>query len=89
MEFLMTLVVWAILGLVIGALAKFLMPGPDGGGWLITSLLGIGGAVVGGSIASAIGLASFTGFNVSGLIIAIVGAMLLLGVYRLVRRGTA
>jgi hypothetical protein len=42
---------------------KFLMPGPDGGGWLMTSLLGIAGALVGGSIASAIGLASFTGFN--------------------------
>ena len=88
MEFVMTLVVWAILGLVIGALAKFLMPGPDGGGWLMTSLLGIAGALVGGSIASAIGLASFRGFNAGGLIIAIAGAMLLLAAYRLVRRGT-
>ena len=89
MEFVMTLVVWAILGLVIGALAKFLMPGPDGGGWLMTSLLGIAGALVGGSIASAIGLASFRGFSVGGLIIAVAGAMLLLAAYRLVRRGTA
>lgn len=88
MEFLMTLLVWAILGLAIGAAAKFLMPGPDGGSWLMTSLLGIAGALVGGWLASAVGLGSMTGFNVPGLVIAVLGAMLLLAIYRVARRAT-
>jgi uncharacterized membrane protein YeaQ/YmgE (transglycosylase-associated protein family) len=88
MELVMTLLVWAILGLAIGAVAKFLMPGPDGGSWLVTSLLGIAGALVGGWIAATIGLGSLTGFNIGGLIIAVLGAMLLLAVYRVARRTT-
>ena len=88
MEMLTTLLIWAVLGLGIGALAKFLMPGPDGGGWLMTSLLGIAGALVGGSAASALGLGSFTGFTLSGLTIAVLGAMALLTVHRVLRRAT-
>jgi uncharacterized membrane protein YeaQ/YmgE (transglycosylase-associated protein family) len=86
MEIIGTLLVWALLGLVIGAVAKFLMPGPDGGGLLMTSLLGIAGALIGGSVATAIGLGSFTGFNAGGLVIAVLGAMLLLAAWRMVRR---
>jgi len=81
----MTIVVWIILGLVIGALAKVMMPGQDGGGFIMTALLGIAGAVVGGSIASAVGLASFTGLNAPGIVIAVLGAMLLLGIHRMIR----
>jgi uncharacterized membrane protein YeaQ/YmgE (transglycosylase-associated protein family) len=88
MELIGTLLVWALLGLAIGAVAKFLMPGPDGGGWLTTLLLGIAGAIVGGWIAAAIGLGSLTGFHPVGLVIAVLGAMLLLAVYRLVSRRT-
>ncbi len=88
MDAVLTLVIWALLGLAIGAVAKFLMPGPDGGGWLLTSLLGIGGALLGGSVASALGLASFTGFTPVGLLIAVLGAMALLAAYRLFRRAT-
>ena len=83
-----TLIVWAILGLAIGAAAKWLMPGPDGGGMLLTSLLGIAGAVLGGTIASAIGLGSLQAFTLSGLVVAILGAMLLLAAWRLLRRAT-
>jgi uncharacterized membrane protein YeaQ/YmgE (transglycosylase-associated protein family) len=50
-------------------------------------LLGIAGAVIGGTIASVIGLGSFTGFSVSGLIIAVLGAMLLLALWRVLKRG--
>jgi uncharacterized membrane protein YeaQ/YmgE (transglycosylase-associated protein family) len=88
-ETLMTLVVWMLIGFGVGALAKLLMPGPDGGGFLLTSLLGIAGAVVGGWIASATGLASYTGFDFRGLVIAVLGAMLLLFVYRMLRHRTA
>jgi uncharacterized membrane protein YeaQ/YmgE (transglycosylase-associated protein family) len=86
METLVTLLVWAVLGLAIGALAKLLMPGPDGGGLLTTSLLGIVGALVGGAIASAIGLGSLRGFTLSGLVVAVLGAMAVLFIYRLARR---
>lgn len=89
MEFLMTLFVWVLLGLGIGAAAKFLMPGPDGGGLVITGLLGIGGALLGGTIAGWLGLASFTGFSFSGLAIAVLGAMALLAVHRMMRGRTA
>jgi len=85
----MTIVIWLVLGLVIGVLAKLLMPGRDGGGIIMTALLGIGGALLGGAIASAIGLASFTGFTLSGLVVAVLGAMLLLWGYRMLRRRTA
>lgn len=86
METLVTLLIWAVIGLAIGALAKLLMPGADSSGLLITSLLGLVGALVGGAIASAIGLGSFRGFTVGGLVIAVLGAMLMLFVYRLSRR---
>jgi uncharacterized membrane protein YeaQ/YmgE (transglycosylase-associated protein family) len=86
METLITLLIWAVIGLGIGALAKFLMPGADSSGLLITSLLGLVGALIGGAIASAVGLGSLRGFTVSGLVVAVLGAMLVLFVYRLSRR---
>jgi uncharacterized membrane protein YeaQ/YmgE (transglycosylase-associated protein family) len=87
METIGTIIVWAVLGLAIGAAAKWVMPGPDGGGFVMTSLLGIAGALVGGTIASAIGLGSFRGFSVPGLLIAVLGAVLLLWIWRLIGRG--
>ena len=79
------LLVWAVIGLVIGAIAKAIMPGADGSGIVTTSILGIAGAVVGGAIASAVGLGSFTSFTVGSLVIAVLGALALLFVYRMVR----
>ncbi|HEY7569290.1 MAG TPA: GlsB/YeaQ/YmgE family stress response membrane protein [Gemmatimonadaceae bacterium] len=73
-----------IAGLVVGVLAKLVMPGRDPGGVIITILLGIAGAIVGTYIGRAIG---FYGTNQgAGIIMSILGAMLLLWIYRLVQR---
>jgi uncharacterized membrane protein YeaQ/YmgE (transglycosylase-associated protein family) len=77
-SFLVSLLAWLVIGLGIGALAKLAMPGPDGGGILSTSLLGIAGALVGGLLASLVGIQSFLG----AIVIAVLGAMLLLLVQR-------
>jgi uncharacterized membrane protein YeaQ/YmgE (transglycosylase-associated protein family) len=82
---------WCLFGLIAGAVAQFLMPGKDPGGsadargLLITILLGIVGAVVGGWLSSQMFGWDVTGFNLSSFIIAIAGALLLLILYRLVR----
>ena len=73
----------ALTGLVIGAIAKLLMPGKDPGGWFVTLLLGIAGSWVGSWVFGALGL----GGTVPGLIGAVIGAMLLLVAYRLLKRG--
>lgn len=71
----------AVIGLVIGVIAKLLMPGRDPGGWFVTILLGIAGSWIGGLLISLAGL----GGTVPSLIAAVIGAMLLLGVYRLLK----
>jgi uncharacterized membrane protein YeaQ/YmgE (transglycosylase-associated protein family) len=78
----MGLLSWIVFGLLAGIIAKFLMPGPDGGGIIITIILGIVGAVVGGFIGSALGLGDVTGFNIRSFIIAVGGAILVLLLYR-------
>jgi uncharacterized membrane protein YeaQ/YmgE (transglycosylase-associated protein family) len=70
-----------IVGLIVGAIAKFLMPGNDPGGWIVTILLGIAGSFVGTYIAGMLGMASPVGWVGS-----ILGAMLLLLVYRMVKK---
>ena len=77
---------WVLLGLVAGAIAKFIMPGKDPGGCLITAGLGIVGAVVGGFCGRLIGLGSVESFDLGGIFIATVGAILVLVVYRLVSK---
>ncbi|MDD5100870.1 MAG: GlsB/YeaQ/YmgE family stress response membrane protein, partial [Syntrophales bacterium] len=54
---------WIVMGLIVGVLAKFIMPGKDPGGMILTILIGIGGAFVGGFIGSYLGLGTITGFN--------------------------
>jgi len=76
---------WILLGLVVGALAKWIMPGPDPGGMLITILLGVAGAFVGGFIGSFLGLGSVSGFNFGSLALATGGALLLLWGHRRLR----
>ena len=73
---------WIVLGLVVGVLAKFLMPGKDPGGFVVTTLLGIGGAVLGGWIATLFGMGDVTGFDLRSLLIAVGGSLLLLFTYR-------
>jgi uncharacterized membrane protein YeaQ/YmgE (transglycosylase-associated protein family) len=78
----MGIISWVVLGLIVGALAKWIMPGRDPGGIFITIGLGIAGAFVGGFIGSALGLGTVTGFNVGSLALATAGALLLLWGYR-------
>lgn len=73
-----------IIGLIAGALAKWIMPGKDPGGILVTMLLGIAGALVGGFIGRALGF--YQAGEGAGLIMSVVGAILLLAVYRMVKR---
>ena len=82
----MGIVSWVVLGLLVGAVAKWIMPGPDPGGILVTIGIGIAGAFVGGLIGTQLGLGSVTGFNLGSLVLAIAGALLLLWGYRRMRR---
>lgn len=79
---------WIVLGLVVGLLAKWIMPGADPGGLVITILLGIAGAFVGGFIGSLLGLGSITGFDLGSLALATGGAVLLLYGHRQLRGRT-
>lgn len=76
---------WIILGAIVGVVAKLIMPGKDPGGMIVTILLGIAGAFVGGYISSMLGLGSVTGINIVSLIIALGGALLLLIIYRVIK----
>ncbi len=76
---------WILLGLVVGALAKWIMPGPDPGGMVITILLGVAGAFVGGWIGTFLGLGSVSGFDFGSLALATGGALLLLWGHRRIR----
>lgn len=82
----MGILYWIIMGLIVGLLAKLVMPGKDPGGIIITILLGIAGAFVGGFIGSLLGLGTVTGFNVGSLLLAVGGAVLLLFLYRVIRK---
>jgi uncharacterized membrane protein YeaQ/YmgE (transglycosylase-associated protein family) len=77
---------WLIMGLIVGVLAKFIMPGDDPGGFIVTVLLGIAGAFVGGFIASFLGFGAVVGFDLISLLIATGGAVLLLAGYRMVKK---
>lgn len=81
----MGLLTWVLLGLVVGLLAKWIMPGPDPGGLIITILIGIAGAFVGGFIGTFLGLGSVTGFNLGSVLLATGGALLLLWGHRQLR----
>jgi uncharacterized membrane protein YeaQ/YmgE (transglycosylase-associated protein family) len=73
---------WIAMGLFAGVLAKWIMPGTDPGGIVVTMLIGIGGAIVGGMIGTTLGFGSVTGFDVRSLVIATGGAVALLYGYR-------
>ncbi|MCH9799383.1 MAG: GlsB/YeaQ/YmgE family stress response membrane protein [Betaproteobacteria bacterium] len=73
---------WIIMGLIVGILAKWIMPGRDPGGAIVTILIGIAGAFVGGYISTALGFGSVTGINFASIVIAVGGALLLLFAYR-------
>ena len=80
----MGILTWILFGLGVGVIAKLLMPGRDPGGFIVTILLGIAGALLGGFIGRAMG---FYGSNESaGWIISILGAVILLAIYRMMIR---
>jgi uncharacterized membrane protein YeaQ/YmgE (transglycosylase-associated protein family) len=80
----MAILSWILFGLVVGVIAKLLMPGRDPGGFIVTILLGIAGALIGGFIGRAMG---FYGSNESaGWIVSILGAVILLALYRMMVR---
>ena len=75
---------WIIFGLIVGIVAKLLMPGRDPGGMIVTMLLGIAGAVIGGFIGRAMGL--YGPQDAAGIFMSILGAVLLLFAYRKLAR---
>lgn len=81
----MGIIAWIIFGLIAGAIAKLIMPGKDPGGFIVTILIGIVGAVIGGFIGQALGFGSVDGFNLGSMVIAVLGAILLLIGYRVIR----
>jgi uncharacterized membrane protein YeaQ/YmgE (transglycosylase-associated protein family) len=78
---------WIVFGLIAGIIAKWIMPGKDPGGFIVTTLIGIAGAVVGGWLGSITGLGgSVSGFSLGSFITAIVGALVLLALYRMMKK---
>ena len=80
----MGILAWIVVGLIAGALAKLIMPGDDPGGIIVTILIGIVGAFVGGFVVNLLGGAGVSGFNIWSILVATLGAIILLAVYRLV-----
>jgi uncharacterized membrane protein YeaQ/YmgE (transglycosylase-associated protein family) len=88
MEVVVGIIGWIVLGLIAGAIAKAILPGTQGGGWLITLVLGVVGALLGGFIGSAvfgIGLEEF--WSLQTWIVAILGSILVLLIYGFFTRG--
>ncbi len=81
------ILVMIVLGLVVGAVAKFIMPGEDPGGLVVTTLLGIAGAVVGGYLGQLLGLYQAGQFG--AFVMAVLGAIVLLFAYRMLTRARA
>jgi uncharacterized membrane protein YeaQ/YmgE (transglycosylase-associated protein family) len=84
---MMDLIVMIVLGLIVGALAKFIMPGDDPGGMIVTILIGIAGALVGGFLGRTLNL--YTPGEPAGFIMSVVGALVLLFGYRMLTRSRA
>lgn len=82
----MSFLVWIIFGAVVGVVAKLLMPGRDPGGFFMTIILGIAGALLGGFLGRALGL--YREGDPVGFVMALLGAMILLVAYRVIGRRT-
>lgn len=86
----MGLLSWIVFGLIAGAIAKMLMPGKDPGGCILTIIIGVVGALLGGFIATWLGYGGVSGFDFRSFVIAVLGSILLLGIWRMMsgrRRG--
>ena len=82
----MGILTWIIFGLIAGAIAKFIMPGNQGMGWLMTIILGIVGAFVGGWIGSMLGWGTVDEFDIKSMLLAVGGALLVLWIYGMATR---
>jgi len=78
----MDILLWVVFGLVVGIVAKMLMPGRDPGGIIVTIVLGIVGAMLGGWLGRVMGL--YREGEAAGFIMAVIGAIIILGLYRLI-----
>ena len=86
----MGILAWILVGLIAGILAKIAMPGPDPGGVILTIVIGIVGAVIGGFVLNnLLGGPDVTGFNLTSILVATFGSIILLAIYRLITRRTA
>ncbi len=83
----MGILAWIVLGFIAGLLAKFIMPGRQGGGLIVTTLLGIVGAFAGGWIGTQLGWGDISGFDMRSLGLAVLGAVVILFIYGLVSKG--
>lgn len=81
----MDILIWIVFGLVVGVVAKFVMPGRDPGGMIVTIVLGIVGALLGGWIGRALGV--YQPGQPAGFIMAVVGAIVVLAIYRMAFSG--
>ena len=80
---------WILVGAIAGLLAKWIIPGEGPGGFIVTVILGMAGASVGGFVTSILGGTGATGFNVWSILVATLGAIILLFIYGLITRRTA
>lgn len=85
----MSFIAWIVLGLIAGAIAKAVMPGNDPGGIIVTILIGIVGAFLGGFLGSMIAGTGLNGFSLWSIVLAVVGSIVLLWIYRLATRRRA
>jgi uncharacterized membrane protein YeaQ/YmgE (transglycosylase-associated protein family) len=83
----MGIISWIVVGLIAGLLAKFILPGDNPGGVIVTTLIGMAGALIGGFVVGVLGGVGATGFNVWSILVATFGAIILLFVYRLFAGG--
>jgi uncharacterized membrane protein YeaQ/YmgE (transglycosylase-associated protein family) len=79
-------IAWILFGLVAGVIAKLIMPGRDPGGFIVTILIGIAGAFVGGFVGTQAGFGDISGFDLRSMALAVAGAVLLLIGYRFLKQ---
>ncbi|MEP7009482.1 MAG: GlsB/YeaQ/YmgE family stress response membrane protein [Acidobacteriota bacterium] len=82
----MGLISWVVFGALAGWLSRMIMPGKDPGGCVVTPLIGIVGAVIGGWIATLLGFGGISGFDFRSFIIAVLGALIVLFIYHRFKR---
>lgn len=82
----MGIISWIVLGLIAGFIAKLIMPGDDPGGFVVTAIIGIVGGVVGGFVGNLLGFGGVDGINIGSIVLAVIGAVILLIGYRVVRK---